>query len=274
MARIGSLNWQCQRFGIGIQGFRRRLYGSDLPPVLLTSLPKSGTNLAERMLFKIGPYYRTVRRTLLDDNLGPTEIAEEVAGIPRGFFMTAHLPKSEAILKVRQNSDLKVVLMLRDPRDVLLSNAHYIPQDRRHRFRRALAKFDSIEDRLRLLILGDERTGIPGVRWTLERYAGWIDSADCLIRFEDLIGRSGGGDDSRQRAVLGEAATVLGIRLSSAELSDVGSALFDEKSPTFRSGQIRQWVADFPAEAHRLLENKAGDLLAKMGYGHEPATLA
>ena len=78
--------------------------------------------------------------------------------------------------------------MLRDPRSVLVSNAHYIAVDKGHRFHYLLGNKVSFDARIEILLRGSITHQLPPFSWTLSRYASWLGKADLVAKFEDLVG--------------------------------------------------------------------------------------
>ena len=56
---------------------------------------------------------------------------------------------------------------------------------------------------------GDKPAGKAGRK--LDRYGGWLASGALVVRFEDLIGGAGGGDDAAQASAIRSVYTHLGL---------------------------------------------------------------
>ena len=91
-----------------------------------------------------------------------------------------------------------------------------------------------------------------------------------VIRFEDLIGEKGQGNEEKQRETISFIASLLNIHLTPDRLDWVVDHLFgipnDRVSWTFRSGQIGDWEEYFQPH-HRTLFNQCwGAYLQALGY--------
>ena len=67
--------------------------------------------------------------------------------IPAGQFLTAHLPYHPAIHETLERMNFKILVMMRDPRDVVLSWADYIAKEKK-------SSFKSVFLRIRIVITG------------------------------------------------------------------------------------------------------------------------
>ena len=100
----------------------------------------------------------------------------------------------------------------------------------------------------------------------LSGFEGWLDSGALVMRFEDLVGSSGGGDDIRQRAALRSMYDFLGLDVDQRFIESVGNRLFSSRSPTFRRGTIGAWRQQFDPEVEEEFERTAGALVERFGY--------
>lgn len=135
--------------------------------IIVNSLPKSGTHLLERVLnnypqvqfsgrhighTKDSSYlwlrlelplklFNSVRIPSKDELLMVTDVPrytskqklkKELVSISNNEFLTAHLPYSDQASELLQKLNYKMLLMIRDPRDVAVSFVHYVKQHRKH----------------------------------------------------------------------------------------------------------------------------------------------
>lgn len=272
MAKIGSLKWQVERFICGKIGVPNTIsqLEPDLQNVLITSLPKAGTNLVERAVVATGKYTRVVRPTLLDDNYNECKIAKIVQRVPSGKFITAHIPHSKELGILVDSGRIKVILMVRDPRDVVMSNAYYLAQDKGHRFHKIFRDISDLNERVSLLIHGDKSINLNPIEWTFGRYHSWFGHCHNIIKFEDLIGERGGGDKGKQLTICSEIASTLGYK--SSQQNEVAKWMvgdvFSSESPTFRSGKIGSWQTSMSKTNRRLIEEKLSWFFDSFNYGY------
>jgi len=95
----------------------------------------------------------------------------------------------------------------------------------------------------------------------------WVDDPACLlVKFGDLIGNAGGGDDNVQESNIRKIASHIGADLDTNQFDHICSDLFSTSSRTFRKGQVGDWKNHF-SDAHRqVFKEQSGDVLIRMGY--------
>jgi hypothetical protein len=129
-----------------------------------------------------------------------------------------------------------------------------------------------VRDRIRLLITGDPDLGVMSIAERLDHFAGWLDAGFPVIRFEDLVGTPGGGDDAAQRATLSELFAYLDVDREPETIDRIAGELFSPQSPTFRRGAIGGWREHLDADLLALFDGVMVDRLSRFGYAGGPAT--
>ncbi|MGE3243080.1 MAG: sulfotransferase domain-containing protein, partial [Pirellulales bacterium] len=168
----------------------------------------------------------------------------------------------------------------RDPRDVVVSEAHYLREmNRWHRLHPFFRDAASIEDAIMLSINGFDPpvAGIyyPNIAERFGRYQGWLERDDCLaIRFEDLV-------SERQSELVRAIAEFYAPRTTTpfdidATVAKMSTLIAPKKSHTFRSGKKAGWQREFTSAHRARFAELAGDLLVRLGYepNHDWATAA
>ncbi|MDG4715192.1 sulfotransferase domain-containing protein [Winogradskyella marincola] len=97
------------------------------PKVVLNSLPKFGTHLLESLFLQL-PFMRHCgKKTLRLETQNPIEPKVKVlSSIKNGQFLLSHMQYHEKALKTINTNNTKIIHLVRDPRDVLLSHLNYI----------------------------------------------------------------------------------------------------------------------------------------------------
>ncbi len=117
--------WTAQRFGLTPRKLAGRVARAGvLPRVLVVSLPKAGTHLVERAVCLHPRLYRRFLPTLNPENVGRRGLAGVVRAQRPGQVVVAHLPFDPAYPALL--ADVKTLFVIRDPRDMAVSLAHYI----------------------------------------------------------------------------------------------------------------------------------------------------
>ena len=157
----------------------------------------------------------------------------------------------------------RTFFIARDPRDALLSAANYlIAQGKPHHIREELSA-KSYEDILLAFLRGDN--GITPFLEQFNAFRDWTKWEEvCFVRFEDLVGRAGGGDEERQRETL---ATMLKHAKLDLDLVDLAAqSVFNPLSGTFFRGQIGGFRDYFNGKVHHEFEKRFGHLLDEWEY--------
>lgn len=192
----------------------------------------------------------------------------------KGQVITCHFRWSPETVDYLRDEGFKTFLMTRDLRDIAWSAIHYITsKDPTHRLHKYFQTLSSDEERLTAIIGGidgavirDGKDAAP-ISALPKHFLGWLGEPDCMVvRFEDLIGDAGGGNDERQFETVTSIMRHVGLDSSEEEVTEVATKVFYTKARTFRKGQIGDWKNHFTEEHKRLFKETAGEALIKMGY--------
>lgn len=239
--------------------------------VLANSVPKAGTHLLQRCLLALPGLVDGHGH--VDISQEPADILARLAGLPPGGVATGHLVHEAPYVDVVAAAGVAHVLIVRDPRDVVVSYAEYAARAEHHYLH---AHFRALDPAARLMAVIE---GVPGdVAWdrvalrdigaAFRQFTGWRARPDLLlVRFEDLVGAAGGGDARRQARAIAAIATHVGLGcLDDAALAHALRATFDPTSPTFRRGGIGEWRERFSPAHVAAVRRLAADVLSDLGY--------
>jgi hypothetical protein len=265
--------------------------------VIINSLPKSGTNLLAKALKLMGYWERggigsflvaktTLKgcvRNLLWNSFGSGEtyivgvdspINLPVAPVNRildrvgeSGFLSAHLGYSEKLLEAAKSRGFTPILVTRDPRAVLASFVAFVLDHKTHLLHHDFAGMDEVE-RYRAALLGREfahgRKLLP-LKERCLALAPWIEDADVMhLRFEDLVGSQGGGDDAVQKRLL--EALCRRLDVPQERVATVAGELFGPGRKTFRKGQVDSWKEEIPPEVQDRMDAELDEVLRSWGY--------
>ena len=243
------------------------------PRIFLNSLPKAGTHLLMSMLETVPGIMNA--RLHVERPGGPTgmeidaaALSRQLASIRGGQVATAHLPYIAAIADLVGNAGFRTVNLVRSPRDMLISRYFYIVGLRRHRLHKHLTEtYPDKKSRIIALIRGPQ-PGEDTIQGHFRPYAfpftafsGWLMAPGVVtLRYEDLVGTRGGGNDDSQLAALSTLACHLDLPISGKSLQSRWSAVQHRGNATFRKGQIGDWVNHFDKDIEASFEQHLGEI--------------
>lgn len=249
---------------------------ANRPPVLANSFPKSGTHLLAQIVAGLpgrvnyGAFLGSETSSFQLRERSPENAGRFIASFTPGEVVRGHLfyHAQNAADLARRN--VVHYFIYRDPRDVVVSEAHYLREmNRWHKLHSYFSMAESMEEAIRLSITGFDPP-IPGITYPniaarFARYQGWLENHDCLcIKFEDL--QSDERDAVLRRMAEFYAARCAGPGDVEEYVQAMTAAIAPAKSHTFRSGKKAGWKAEFTPELYRRFDELAGELLIQLGY--------
>lgn len=242
-----------------------RIFSQEHCNTCVISIPKSGTHLLMKTLSLLT---NKTPRALPNNYYLDRESIEKI--IPQHYLLTHLIYDEVNKLQILANN-IKVVLIIRDPRDMIISFAYFIPKIR------VWADLNNlpINDLISLLInrvayiLGTVResdgTGTIDDLYRVN-YLKWISKPYVFVTtFEKLIGATGGGDDELQLKEIQEIADFLGYHITIHDGEQIAKKLFGDTN-TFREGKIGSWKTHFTDKHKEAFKEIAGQLLIDLGY--------
>lgn len=261
--------------------------------IFINSLPKSGTNLLSRAfdLARI-PYARLgissalvmgswqlprqlMRRSFFE--LDPLIIGLEVqmplrrawldrrlSRVQSGSYVTGHANWNPGLCHLLERHQYRTVIVIRDPRDVLMSYVHYVASTPEH-FLYAEYQGRPLWRRVETALEGGRIGGldVSPFEVMLSRVDGWFSRTQATaIRFEDLVGNAGGGDSDAQDKTFRTLETLTGRHF---DRSVMQNQLYGG-SHTFRKGKVGSAVEELTRAQLDIVDNAIGSYRTKWGY--------
>lgn len=235
--------------------------------VLVNGSPKTGTTWMLKLINSIPGYSEAGN---FDGDLS------KYHGVVPGNVVHGHDWYTEKLDQIFQENEINVVLMIRDPRDQLISRVFHIKRVGTHRWSEELAD-SSLDEAIMLCIEG--RNGLPGTRTMIELTQSWLESDFELVsvRYEDLL--------ENTEKEFGRVLSYLNIELPNGLITTViernqferlsGGRKFwrpvrkqgqADPDSHFRKGIVGDWK-NYLKESHKSrFKEVAGDKLIELGY--------
>lgn len=247
------------------------------PPVLANSFPKSGTHLLVQILGILpgmkdwGDFWASQPSFSFREQ-HPSRMAARINRVAPGEMVSGHLHHSEEAARALKRRNVVHYFIYRDPRDVVVSEAHYLAtMNRWHRLHGHFSRLPSHAERVMLSIRGlpGDAVDYPNVAARFERYLPWIGHPDvCAVNYEDLM-------SSRREEVLTRMMSFYAGYTDRdldvpALVRAAQSAIQPGRSHTFRQGGSGGWRRDFDPQLKGAFKDVASNLLIKLGYERSP----
>lgn len=239
----------------------------SLYPVLLNSIPKAGTHMLEEMLEVVPELSFAGKKTISCWESADAKTLASITRMRRGYFSLAHLPALPEVVCAVEEANAKVIFLIRDPRDVVLSFSNYVLHiDKTHMAHNYLASFDTEEEVIQAVIEGN-KPGVANLKVLLEKFSGWEGLPFVLIcKYEDFLSPSRGGDKKRQEAAIRRILQHIEVHPEESLISSMLDRLSSESSSTFNQGGARRWVGKFTETHKQSIKSLAGEWLIHYGY--------
>ena len=238
--------------------------------VLVNGSPKTGTTWMLKLVNSIPGYHG------LGNFHGEIE---RYRTIEPGEVVHGHDWYTTELSQILKDKDIKVVLMMRDPRDQLISRVFHVRRDENHKWHEQL-KTSSMDEAIELCIEG--REGLPGTRTMVELTQSWFNSEIeiIVVRYEKLV------DDPQIE--LSKVLEYLEMNLPDGLISAIikrnqferlsrGRKFWDKSRRRgqadprshFRKGIVGDWINYLNESQKILFKEVAGDKLIELGYEND-----
>lgn len=189
-------------------------------------------------------------------------------------FLQMHALPTSAIIKTLKDHNYKVIFLLRDPRDQALSLLHFIEKGWAYGPLRNEIGYGKLtmDEKLDEIISG-RRFGLSATKSIIGRRIPWLyqdQSFVHTVRFEELVGKEGGGSRDWQIREAFLISKFLNTGLSWAQATVRSRGLFGKpREGTFRSGKIGNWKNEFTELHKEAMKAVFGKELIEIGYASD-----
>lgn len=269
---LKKISMELMQYGHTFSDIKFRVFANHSPKVLANSIPKSGTNLLLRALYLFPSMHRKLHKTL---NNRSGDVCKVINSIRNGEICSAHLKYEDNIDSALHDNDVKNIIIVRDPRDIAVSNCMYVTyKDTSHRLSDYfINELNDDDQRIMASIKGVSasklKDGVESLSLAehFEGYMKWQKDKNCLvIKFEDLVGANGGGTYEQQLLCVRKIVKHIELDASEKQLERVAKEIFNPVSRTFVKGQIGTWKKTMNAEHLDLVKSTMGNTLVELGY--------
>lgn len=224
--------------------------------------PKCGTHLVCNVMG-----YMLGSAPLITDQLGTVDDlllrAEKATNDNR--FLVSHSFTPEMLSALIENN-YKIIFILRDPRDQLISMMYWMKKGYWNEF--TVSKIDDRNEQIDELITGSIYgwqcyEGCIGIR--MKRLEGLLADSVYITRFESLVGIKGRGDQDLQLKEIQKLGGFVGLNLTSYQAQVIADHSFGG-TWSFREGKIGSWKEHFLPHQIELYKAIYADLLIDLHY--------
>ncbi|MDQ0232507.1 glycosyltransferase [Metabacillus malikii] len=250
----------------------------EIPPFLVNSIHKSGTHLLRQLLSGIPSLvYKGFIYSGIDT---PKQHFEQIVAAGQNGYICGHIHYDKQFSQWLTDNEIKHILLIRDPRDILISFEYYLMKDLKHTpiAQYFVKKEYDREERLSKLIRGfeDEEAQFkyPSFYKSINYYLDWLKELQILvIRFEDLVISR----DSQRYQLKRILNYLYNDSLPEDVIQDVLLQMENsnkpEESVTFRTGKIGNWKKEFSKRIETEFYEYAKQLIVKMEYEKPSASI-
>ena len=233
---------------------------TNLNPLFIVSIPKSGTHLLHRLIKAFGY-----------EHGGEVTYSPEAGKWYSLEYSNTHTSAKDFFIDTVRRSPFgnrdhpflnsPCLFIYRNPLDILVSEANYYHKEGATAFSGYLKNL-SFEQRLNRLI--DDPWLLGSIRDRIGNFIAYLDFPNVIpVSFEELIGTSGGGDDHIQEDLIWSLQLKLHI---SGKPEQFSASIYDNSSPTYHSGKIGSYKDSFNESHFEKFKLIKQDFMYSLGY--------
>jgi len=232
--------------------------------LLLASIHKSGTNMLTQAIG--GNHYQINGRIEKDDIHPHPEVIQEMKKFQR--FGRSHLPYHPRYYEVMWELGGKIIFLYRDPRDCIVSWAHYVDDVKGHEgfinfeigYGLRLEHLD-IQERIHAIL--------QEAKFEYGRFANWLDAPDDVVykmTYEDMLYRRKSTFQDLIDWMGDELVQVLGTEFDCSKPEYMMRRIDPDNCNTYRKGTTGDWKNHFTKEQEEFFWSEMGETMERMGY--------
>lgn len=257
--------------------FLRIFYFKKNKLLFVNSLPKSGTYLLHNILcnslcvLDYGNFIAS-RPTLTYKKREFSSLKKLFKNSFKNEFCLGHLEYSKEANLFFTDSNIKMILVIRDPRDVVISESKYLTHSNiYHKLHKYFKNLTSEHERINFAIHGNSYLKNCDVEFLpinkrYQCYVDWISNYDCLVvKYEDLIGNH--RDTIIKKILIFLSKSYKLDNNLDDTLNNIKHSLeYGEKPHTFRDGKAGTWRDILSEKQKKWFLSEMYDELILLGY--------
>lgn len=189
-----------------------------------------------------------------------------------GTYCHTHIFPDQSAIKYLKKNKYKVIFLIRDPRDQLISALRYMKRRNWHYEQLSTnGPFGvlSADEQITEMITG-KLFGLSTPKEMMKKRLKWTQLKRppvFTVRYEKLVGPSGGGLREDQIKELTDIAYFIGLTVSAESIEVIADSIYGRPGEgTFEQGKIGTWKFHFNQSHKRKFKRKFGKMLIQLRY--------
>jgi len=199
-----------------------------------------------------------------------SHLVDMLAKLEIDDYFCGHIDYSRTVSRLLNERNIFLLHAVRDPRDVLLSQLAFALKHRRHFLHKYLKTLDNSYERQKLILKGSLPDGTSLQRPLAEKYMEinkWSTSNKILfIKYEELVGEKGNGNDQSQFATIWQIISFLGLPISKENAREICRLVYDSDGLGFRNGKVGDWPKHLSSDFLELFNSEMSGVMEYWGY--------
>jgi sulfotransferase 6B1 len=247
--------------------FQKKISGVPAKKIFIVSIQKSGTHLIKKIMKEAG-----------FEGIGIGEDAKmrDFRGLKDNQFLWSHFAPSDEIQMALEKDDdsVYIIFNFRDPRDVLVSWFYWLHPNKHknmhlhQEYMKKVYRNFTDDELITIFIRNDKFRKVeynPIEHFRLSRVL-YFHPKVLNIRFENIIGSKGGGNDGLQKKTIEAIFGYIERKKNDVDIDKIARSAFDPESDTFRKGKIGGYKNILSIEHIKLFNELHGDIIQQYGY--------
>ncbi len=256
--------------------FNKTNWQTDHDLFAIHVIPKCGTHFIQHTL------YLMTNQETSNFNLTVNKLSEVCS---ENKLLRTFQPYDKNLARLLVDADHKLISVIRDPRDALISHVFYMrtfstrqTEDKTKRDFFTVGKnFDdlSLDEQITSLIKG-ENGCMSYIDFYKERIGWALNPRHLSIKYEEMLSREGGGTNKLQRMTVKKIAAFINLSLSNEQLENVLHNMYKnfgekelEDGRVFERATTGNWRTFLTEEHKKEIKKRIGKEMIQLGYAED-----